>query len=93
MHGHNLCLLLEVKSPEPRKHFTLIYCIYTRARDEQYVMFDRNDGSEAKLFDVLSDPEMRHDIAATDPERVKKMFEEYVLADAGGSLPTVPAAG
>jgi hypothetical protein len=56
-------------------------------------MFGRNDGTEAKLFDVLSDPQMHHDIAATDPERVKKMFEEYVLADAGGSLPTAPAEG
>jgi arylsulfatase A-like enzyme len=93
MDGQNLCVLLEGKSPEPRNHFTLGYGIYSRTRDEQYVMFCRNDGSEAKLFDVLSDPEMHHDIAATDPERVKKMFEEYVLADGGGSLPTVPAEG
>jgi hypothetical protein len=69
------------------------YGIYSRTQDEQYVMFGRNDGTEAKLFDVLSDPQMHHDIAATDPERVKKMFEEYVLADAGGSLPTAPAEG
>ena len=69
------------------------YGIYSRTQDEQYVMFGRNDGTEAKLFDVLSDSQMHHDIAATDPERVKKMFEEYVLADAGGSLPTAPAEG
>jgi arylsulfatase A-like enzyme len=93
MDGQNLCVLLEGRSPEPRNHFTLGYGIYSRTRDEQYVMFCRNDGSEAKLFDVLSDPEMHHDSAATDPERVKKMFEEYVLADGGGSLPTVPAEG
>ncbi len=93
MDGQNLCVLLEGRSPEPRNHFTLGYGIYSQTRDEQYVMFGRNDGSEAKLFDVLSDPQMHHDIAATDPERVKKMFEEYVLADAGGSLPTVPAEG
>ncbi|MDQ3589544.1 MAG: sulfatase [Actinomycetota bacterium] len=93
MDGQNLCVLLEGRSPEPRNHFTLGYGIYSRTQDDQYVMFGRNDGSEAKLFDVLSDPDMHHDIAATDPERVKKMFEEYVLADAGGSLPTVPAEG
>jgi arylsulfatase A-like enzyme len=93
MDGQNLSLLLEGRSPEPRNHFTLGYGIYSRTRDDQYVMFGRNDGSEAKLFDVLSDPQMNHDIAAADPERVKKMFEEYVLADAGGSLPTVPAEG
>ncbi len=93
MDGQNLCVLLEGKSPEPRHHFTLGYGVYSRARDEQYVMFGRNDGSEGKLFDVLSDPDMHHDLAATDPGRVKKMFEEYVLADAGGTLPTVPAEG
>ncbi|MDQ5829331.1 MAG: sulfatase [Actinomycetota bacterium] len=93
MDGQNLCVLLEGRSPEPRNHFTLGYGIYSRTQDDQYVMFGRNDGSEAKLFDVLSDPQMNHDIAAADPERVKKMFEEYVLADAGGSLPTVPAEG
>jgi hypothetical protein len=56
-------------------------------------MFSRNDGSEAKLFNLLSDPQMHRDIAAADPGRVRQMFEEYVLADAGGSLPTVPAEG
>ena len=86
-------MLLEGKSPEQRHHFTVAYGIYTQARDEQYVLFGRNDGSEAKLFDVLSDPEMHHDLAATDPGRVRRMFEEYVFADAGGSLPTVPAEG
>jgi arylsulfatase A-like enzyme len=93
MDGQNLCVLLEGRSPEPRNHFTLGYGIYSQTRDEQYVMFCRNDGSEAKLFDVLSDPEMHHDIAATYSERVKQMFERYVLADGGGSLPTVPAEG
>jgi hypothetical protein len=93
MDGQNLSGLLEGKGPEPRDHFTLGYGIFTRARDEQYVMFGRNDGSESKLFDVLSDPDMHHDLAATAPGRVRQMFEEYVLKDAGGSLPTEPAEG
>ena len=68
-------MLLEGKSPEQRHHFTVAYGIYTQARDEQYVLFGRNDGSEAKLFDVLSDPDVHRDLAATDPGRVKQIFE------------------
>ncbi len=93
MQGQDLSVLLEGTQPEARPHFTLGFEYYAWTRDDSYVMFSRNDGSEAKLFDVLSDPEMHRDIAATDPEKVKKMFEEYVLADAEGSLPTVPAEG
>jgi hypothetical protein len=31
---------------------------------------------------------LQRDIARDEPETVEKMFEEYVLKDAGGSLPT-----
>jgi hypothetical protein len=30
---------------------------------------------------------MRHDIIAANPDVVERMFEEYVLGDAGGPLP------
>jgi arylsulfatase A-like enzyme len=93
MDGQDLSVLFEGEAPQPRDHFTLGYGIYTRSRDEQYVMFGRNDGSEGKLFDVLSDPQMNNDIAAANPGIVKRMFEEYALADAGGSLPTTPVEG
>jgi arylsulfatase A-like enzyme len=93
MDGQDLSVLFEGEAPQPRDHFTLGYGIYTRSRDEQYVMFGRNDGSEGKLFDVLSDPQMNNDIAAANPGIVKRMFEECALADAGGSLPTTPVEG
>jgi len=57
-------------------------------RDERYVMFCRNDGARAKLFDVREDPQMRNDLTGAHPEIVRRMFEEYVLKDAGGPLPT-----
>jgi hypothetical protein len=81
-------VLLEGKEPEPRPHFTLGYHDRVWARDERYVMFCRNDGSEAKLYDTQTDPGQRIDLSGDDPETVEKMFEEYVLKDAGGRLPT-----
>jgi hypothetical protein len=56
-------------------------------RDERRVMFCRSDGEGARLYDALNDPEQRRDLANDEPETVEKMFEEYVLTDAGGSLP------
>jgi hypothetical protein len=51
-------------------------------------MFSLNDGSDAKLYDIQADPEQRDDIAADKPNIVKRMFEGYILRDAGGPLPT-----
>ena len=52
------------------------------------MMFSLNDGSEARLYDVQEDPDQHNDIAADEPNIVKRMFEGYVLRDAGGPLPT-----
>jgi arylsulfatase A-like enzyme len=56
--------------------------------------FSRNDGAKAKPYDVRADPKMRNDLAKDRPEVAKRMFEDYVLRDAGGSLPRyrTPAA-
>ena len=88
MHGVDLSVLLEGKSPEPRDHFTLGYGEHVWCRDEAYVAFCRGDFVGAKLYDVRNDPQLQRDIARDEPETVEKMFEEYVLKDAGGSLPT-----
>jgi hypothetical protein len=50
-------------------------------------MVSRNDRSQAKLFDVRQDPNMDEDVAAKHPDVVKRMFDDYVLKDAGGPLP------
>ena len=54
-------------------------------------MFGRNDRSGLKLYDLESDPDMNHDVAGDNPEIVKRMFEDYILEDAGGSLPRIRA--
>jgi arylsulfatase A-like enzyme len=88
MEGQDLSMLLEGRGPEQRPHFTLGYSEFVWARDEGYAMFGRNDGEEAKLYDLLADPKMDRDVAAKRPDLVRRMFDEYVIGDAGGPLPT-----
>ncbi len=87
MEGQNLCVLLEGKSPEARDHFTLGYGEHVWCRDERYVMFALGDGTNGRLFDLKTDPGMNKDIAGERPDVVRRMFEGYVLEDAGGPLP------
>jgi arylsulfatase A-like enzyme len=88
MEGQDLSVLLDGKEPDSRSHLTSGYGTHVWARDEQYVMFCRNDKAGAKLYDARNDPGQTRDLASDDPETVERMFEEYVLKDAGGSLPT-----
>ena len=87
MQGQDLGALLNGGEVQERDHFTLGYNDYVWTRDDRYVMFSRNDGSDARLYDVQKDPEMNNDVAGGNPGIVKKMFNEYVLEDAGGPLP------
>ena len=75
------------KDPVPREHLTSGYKEYVWARDDRHVMFSRNDGSEPRLYYAQIDPWQERDLAENDPDTVGRMFEEYVIKDAGGSLP------
>ena len=88
MEGQDLSVILEGREPEKRPHFSLGYDKYVWTRDESYAMFGRNDGSEARLYDLRSDPAMDRDVAGERPDLVRQMFEGYVLKDADGALPT-----
>jgi arylsulfatase A-like enzyme len=87
MEGQDLSVLFDGGDPDPRPHFTLGYHTYVWARDDRYVMFGSHDRASAKLFDLREDPEMRQDIAVGHPDVVGRMFDEYVIGDAGGPLP------
>jgi arylsulfatase A-like enzyme len=87
MEGQDLSVLLDGAEPASRPHFTLGYNDWAWARDEDYVMFARNDGANPRLYDVREDPEMKNDIAGERPDVVKSMFDDYILKDAGGLLP------
>jgi arylsulfatase A-like enzyme len=88
MEGHNLLGLVEGERPKPRPHFTLGYHDHAWCRDENFVMFCRHDGAEARLYDLRTDPQMDRDIAGLRPGLVRRMFDEYVIKDAGGPLPS-----
>jgi arylsulfatase A-like enzyme len=89
MDGQDLTVLLDGGEPEqPRSHFSASYHDHVWARDERYRMFSHTTGAEAKLFDMKEDPEMNRDIAGSNPDVVKRMYNDYVVKDAGGPLPT-----
>jgi hypothetical protein len=52
-----------------------------------YVMFATNTGEEAKLYKMRQDSGMHKDLARGRPAMVKRMFDDYMLKDAGGPLP------
>ncbi len=88
MDGQDLTVLLDGGEPEQqRAHFSASYHDRVWSRDDRHVMFARNDGAEAKLFDLEEDPQMNRDIAGSTPDVVKRMYNDYVVKDAGGALP------
>jgi arylsulfatase A-like enzyme len=87
MDGQDLSILFDGGQPENRSHFTLGYHDHAWARDDDYAMFAKNDGSNALLYDLRIDPEMNTDIAASNQDIINRMWNDYVLEDAGGPLP------
>jgi arylsulfatase A-like enzyme len=87
MDGQDLSVLFDGREPGPREHFTLGYDEYVWTRDDRYVMVSRSDGSEARLYDLTTDAEMNTDVAGSNPDVVDRMWNDYVLEDAGGPLP------
>jgi arylsulfatase A-like enzyme len=89
MDGEDLNVLLQGSEPRPRTHFTLGYNEYVWARDDRYVMFGANDRSDPRLYDLRSDPDMEKNVSGDHPDIVERMFEDYILEDAGGPLPPI----
>jgi len=87
MDGQDLSVLFDGGQPQERNHFTLGYDEYVWTRDDRFVMLSRNDGADARLYDLSADPRMNVDVAGNNPEVVERMFDEYVIGDAGGPPP------
>jgi hypothetical protein len=87
MDGEDLSVIFDGKEPGARSHFTLGYHDHVRALDRGYAMISRNDGSDPVLYDLDADPEMRHNVAYSNPDVVRRMWNDYVLEDAGGPPP------
>jgi arylsulfatase A-like enzyme len=89
MDGQDLSVLLEGNEPEERRpHFTLGYNHYSSVRDDRYALIVRNDGEEAKLYDLSTDPEQNKNVAGKNPDVVKRMYG-YIVKDAGGKPPPI----
>ena len=88
MEGQDLSVFFEGGEPEEtRDHFTLGYHDHVFTRDDSYAMIARNDGTEVLLYDLRTDPSMNRDIARSNQEILNRMWNDYVLKDAGGPLP------
>jgi arylsulfatase A-like enzyme len=87
MDGQDLSVIFDGAQPQERNHFTLGYDEYVWARDDRYVLLSRNDGAQTRLYDLSADPNMDEDIAGASPDVARRMFDEYVIGDAGGPLP------
>ncbi len=88
MQGQDLSVLFDGNEPDSRPYLTAGYHDHTFARDRRHAMFARNDGAEAHLFDLKEDPMMNRNIAEANPEVVKRMWNDYVIKDGGGPLPS-----
>ncbi|HEU4847431.1 MAG TPA: sulfatase [Rubrobacteraceae bacterium] len=87
MGGQDLSVIFGGGQPSERNHFTLGYDEYVWARDDRYVLLSRNDRAQTKLYDLSADPDMNTDIADANPDVARRMFDDYVIGDAGGPLP------
>ncbi|WP_053058005.1 sulfatase [Rubrobacter aplysinae] len=86
--GQDLGVILSGGEPEhPRSRTTLGFGNYSWAEDEDHALAVRNDGSEARLYDLREDPEMHDDISSGNQDIVRRMYEDYIVADAGGEPP------
>ena len=86
--GQDLTPVLEGNEPEvARPYVTLGYDNYSWAEDVDWALSVRNDGEEARLHDLAEDPEMNRNVASANRDIVKRMWNDYVLKDAGGEPP------
>jgi hypothetical protein len=47
----------------------------------------RNDGSDPRLYDLSQDPKMENNIAVGNRDTVRRMYQDYIVSDAGGEPP------
>ena len=85
MEGTDLGKLVLGELPA-RQYVTAGMDDFVWCRDESHVYFARNDGRDARLFDLCTDPEQQKNVASERPSVVQMMFER-ILSDAGGPLP------
>ncbi len=71
----------------PREHVSSGYMYNSWCRDERYVYFVGNDGTDPHLYDMVADPLQERDLAGEE-EGAEKEMQKKLLIDAAGPLPT-----
>lgn len=61
---------------------------YAFARDDDYALVCRSSGGGAKLYDLREDPGQQNDVSGGNRGISRRMYEEYILAEAGGEMPS-----
>jgi arylsulfatase A-like enzyme len=86
--GQDLSPILGGKGPEQeRPYITLGYDDYSWAEDDDWALAVRNDGEEVRLYDLRKDPKMNRNVSGDHPDMVKRMWNKYIIKDAGGEPP------
>ncbi|CAN5672866.1 sulfatase [soil metagenome] len=86
--GQDLSVILTGGEPDdPRGHATLGFGGYSWTENDDYALSVRNDGSDPRLYDLSQDPKMENNVAAGNEDTVRRMYQDYIVSDAGGEPP------
>ena len=88
MEGEDLTVMFEGADPPERDHWTTAYSANVAAGDGRLrPSIADNQGKERRLeIDTESDPDEEKDVASDNPDVVDRLWQ-YVLDDAGGTMP------
>jgi arylsulfatase A-like enzyme len=92
MDGEDLTVMFDGADPPARDHWTTAYSANVAAGDGRWLLIADNQGKERRLFDTESDPDEENDVAADNPDVVDRLWQ-YVLNDAGGTMPVFGKTG
>ena len=94
MNGVNLSPLFDGKRPTKKRGYrTASYNTYVSAGDDRWLLISGTKRQELRLYDRKADPGERRNIAASNPQQVRRMWN-LILKDAGPKgLPKFPKGG
>jgi arylsulfatase A-like enzyme len=92
MEGEDLSVMFDGGDPPERAYWTTAYSDQVAVGDGRYLLIADNQGKERRLFDTEEDPAEDKDVAADNPEIVKRLWQN-ILDDAGGTMPVFGKTG
>jgi arylsulfatase A-like enzyme len=94
MNGVNLAPLFDGKRPAKKRGYrTASYNTYVSAGDDRWLLISGNKRQELRLYDRKADPGETRNLAASNPQQVRRLWN-LILKDAGPKgLPKFPKGG